>query len=656
MNETFSETPASSDTDGEATGFHDRDRGLSRLCVLGYRQLNDLVEAVRSEFGSRAELQLVDVRSDSVVNEARARERVGRVDAFVSAGANAAILRGAVVTPVAAIEVTGYDLMQALLRASEISPRIGVVTYGSTIAELEAIQGVLSVGVEQRCYQSHDEAWLAVRELGAAGCRVFVGPSVVVELAEHNGYRGVLAYSLRSVRRGIESALGLVEASRQSSDRHQHMRGVLNGLPDPVLAIDESGRVMTMNEAMEALIGPLQGFQGRPLATVAPGLSHRGMLGPERDLGEFLLPHRRKPLRARSQPIVERGRTVGALLTLKERAYQRAQPPGASTRSATERARARHRFDDLLGTSPALMRVKELARHYARTDSTILLAGETGTGKELFAQAIHNEGPKSDGPFVAVNCGAFPESLLESLLFGYEDGAFTGGRRGGQRGLVEAAHGGTLFLDEIGDMPLTLQSRLLRVLQEREVVRLGSTTPVDIDVRVVAATHHDLEALVADRRFRADLHYRLNVLHLALPPLRERAEDVEAIARSATATALVRLGSPIDATRALRPLMARMRRYAWPGNVRELENVCERLAVHFAQHASVAEIDYRRIEAECGAPLGRPGRAKTGTAREPQKLRSALDACRGNRVETARRLGVSRSTLWRRMKSLKSSG
>ena len=197
-------------------------------------------------------------------------------------------------------------------------------------------------------------------------------------------------------------------------------------------------------------------------------------------------------------------------------------------RQNADHRRARRGLNDLRGDSAAMERLRQTVVLYARSPATVLIQGETGTGKELVAQAIHRENPRRGGkqPFVAVNCGAIAESLLESELFGHEEGAFTGARRGGHAGLFEAADGGTLFLDEIGEMPLALQTRLLRVLEEREVMRVGATRPIPIDVRIVSATHCDLEARVREGRFRADLYYRLAVLRLGLPPLRARVEDV----------------------------------------------------------------------------------------------------------------------------------
>lgn len=233
---------------------------------------------------------------------------------------------------------------------------------------------------------------------------------------------------------------------------------------------------------------------------------------------------------------------------------------------------ARHQFSDIRGRSEVIRRTVDLARLYADTNATVLLTGESGTGKELFAQAIHNSSLRADGPFVAVNLAAMPETLAESELFGYEEGAFTGAMRGGKAGLFEVAHGGTIFLDEIGDMSPSVQSKLLRVLEERKVTRVGGTSMLPIDVRVICATNRLLETMVRQGQFREDLYYRIRVLNLHIPPLRERKEDIIDIFNA---------WGKIDRLAGLLPknTLERLKNYAWPGNVRELKSIMEYLAL-----------------------------------------------------------------------------
>jgi propionate catabolism operon transcriptional regulator len=338
----------------------------------------------------------------------------------------------------------------------------------------------------------------------------------------------------------------------------------------------------------------------------------------------------------------------------------RLESMGRRRSAVPETLRARRGLNDLRGESPAMERLRQSVVLYARSPATVLIQGETGTGKELVAQAIHREGPRSLGPnrpFVAVNCGAIAESLLESELFGHEEGAFTGARRGGHAGLFEAAHGGTLFLDEIGEMPLALQTRLLRVLEEREVMRVGGTVPVQIDVRVISATHCDLEARVREGRFRADLFYRLAVLRLGLAPLRERTEDIVPLAEWSLKQALAALGArPHPNLQAeIGACAALLERYGWPGNVRELRNLMERLALFLAAEplqaltpSFLVSIAPELARQEGLAPVAQvpalPSRPRVETAAE------VLARFGGQRDAATRYLGISRTTLWRRLR------
>ena len=230
--------------------------------------------------------------------------------------------------------------------------------------------------------------------------------------------------------------------------------------------------------------------------------------------------------------------------------------------------KARYDFNHIIGKSNAINKCKDIAKRMAKSNSSILITGETGTGKELFAQAIHNNSPRNRYQFVPVNCGAFPESLLESELFGYEEGAFTGARKGGKPGLFELAHNGTLFLDEIAEMPMNLQVKLLRVLQEREVVRIGGDRIINVDIRIVAATNRDLKSMVKRGEFRQDLYYRLNVLPLNIPPLRERREDILFLIEEVQK----QFNSNFTLTEKAKELLLS---HNWEGNVRELRNYVE---------------------------------------------------------------------------------
>lgn len=626
-----------------------------RLCFVSYPHLSRLARDVIQEFGTRADIEVIEAVFDSAVDLAMARERAGAADAFISAGSNAALLRGVLRAPVATIRVDGYDLMLALMQARRHTDRVGVVTFRDTIAKLDTVKQLLNLDIAQRAYRSAAHARECFRELAAQGYQAIVGSSIVVELAEQQGLRGILAYSADSVREGIEDAIEMARSAQLEAARYAHVSSVLHSLHDAVLAVDGAQRITAANSAMQTLLGrSAAGLIGRPLPEIEPRLGLQDVLRSgladhgtvlELPSGDWI---------AHRTPLIEPAGVVGAVITLVNADHiERADSSLRTRRRSRGAHRARHRFDALLGESPAFVRARDAAQRHARSEATVLIRGETGTGKELFAQAIHAASRRAARPFVALNCSAVPEGLLESELFGHEEGAFTGARRGGKPGLVELAHTGTLFLDEIGDMPPALQSRLLRVLQEREVMRVGSAAAVPVDVRIIAATHQPLEQLIEERRFRADLYHRLNILRLTVPPLRERGDDVLRLAHTLLQRAAARHEVGLDLQPLLPLLATRLLAYGWPGNVRELENVCERMAALAAAVDSLDALDQGQLAYECPELFGDGAAAASATdpARERERLEAVLAACGGNRQQAARRLGISRATLWRRLRA-----
>ena len=306
---------------------------------------------------------------------------------------------------------------------------------------------------------------------------------------------------------------------------------------------------------------------------------------------------------------------------------------------------AREESNGILAHSSPMRTVMGLIDRAAQRDTPILLIGESGTGKELLARALHRKSPRSAGPFVAVNCSAIPETLLESELFGHRRGAFTDARDD-QRGLFQSAERGTIFLDEIGDMAPALQGKLLRVLQEKEVHPLGAPAPVPTDVRIITATHRDLGTLVADGRFREDLLYRINVIEVRVPPLRERPDDLEPLVHHLLRKHGARLGKPGCTVAAA--AMARLRQHVWPGNVRELENVIERaLVLGTAAVINVDDLPERLRDHPAANGCGAAGRRLADVERE-HILRTLRDV-KGNKTAAARLLGLNRKTLYRKL-------
>lgn len=307
---------------------------------------------------------------------------------------------------------------------------------------------------------------------------------------------------------------------------------------------------------------------------------------------------------------------------------------------------AKYSWDNIVGESERMVQAKYMARRAAQTSSNVLLLGKSGTGKELFAHAIHNGSNRSHYPFVKVNCAAIPSELLESELFGYEEGAFTGAKKGGKIGKFELSNGGSIFLDEIGDMPLKMQAKLLRILQEKEVERVGSNKSQKIDVRVIAATNQDLKELVAKGEFREDLYYRLNVMSIEIPSLNERGNDVEQLAHRLLDKLSNQMGKYVKgfSTNALDYLIC----HNWPGNVRELENVLER-AINLTDSDTILPVHLPVYITQSSKKISKgPIRSLKEVVEDTEKeaIVRCLEYTQGNKLKTAKLLNISRSSLY----------
>jgi transcriptional regulator with PAS, ATPase and Fis domain len=307
---------------------------------------------------------------------------------------------------------------------------------------------------------------------------------------------------------------------------------------------------------------------------------------------------------------------------------------------------AKYSWETIIGNSDKMIEAKYIARKAAQTNSNVLLLGESGTGKELFAHAIHNGSERGYFPFVKVNCAAIPSELLESELFGYEEGAFTGARKGGKIGKFELANRGSIFLDEVGDMPLKMQAKLLRILQEKEIERIGSNNPIKVDVRVIAATNKNLKKLVEEGKFREDLYYRLNVMTIDIPPLRERYDDIETLANMLIRKLSNQLGKYV--CKIDKKTMEYFKSHNWPGNVRELENVLER-AINLTDSDTILPLHlpvYLTQNNKC--IMNEPIRPLKYIIEDTEKeaIVRCLEYTNGNKLKTAKLLGISRSSLY----------
>ena len=637
---------------------------ISHLSFSGQpSKFSQAVREILPRYQPHALVDIVETSVDELLPTARRLEREQAVDIFICSGASADFLRQHITTTVLSIRMGEYDLIRALNLARERGTKVGILSHLRPHTELREMASLFTVEIQEAVYTSLEDARQKIRQLVSAGYHIIVGSPTAVELAEEAGAKGISAFNADAVRRAMDDALAICQSRQREKLQHQRISTVLQHLTEGVIALDRHGNIQSINPSMSQLLD-IGGHTviGTHIQQVLPDLPVTPVL--ETGVGEenILIPVGQRKLAASIMPVFEDGKVDGAVIACQEiRAIQRAERRIRS-QARPQHFIAKYTFNQLLGEAPAFRQAIELAHLYSNTASTVLIAGESGTGKELIAQSIHNASPRRQGPFVAINCAAFPETLLESELFGYEEGAFTGTRKGGKSGLFEAAHTGTIFLDEIGDMPVSLQTRLLRVLQEREVLRLGSAEPVPINIRVIAATHHDLRSRISKGLFREDLFYRLNILRVALPPLRKRLNDIPPIARALADNLTQEDASQREAaSRLLEQMMPHLLAHDWPGNIRELENIVERacLAARLLEEEAQLETSLTNLFPELfdQPPSGEqePEQPKqslqaVSLATEIAHIRQTLDACGGDMTETARRLGISRSTLWRRLR------
>ena len=476
-----------------------------------------------------------------------------------------------------------------------------------------------------------------------------------------NDLVGILNISI-SAQNHHHHTIGLVEAAAYAVSEQLRLRlllkeqnAMLEFLDEGVLILDSENRVRAMNNRARSMLG----IQTRPGQNTLAGMSIHELIPSGEGLTDMLsvrhrINDREITLRlprgvfqyAASYAPIEDG---GAIITL--RSVKRMREYATRMMSSG----AAYSFENIIGESTAIREVVRLAKRASQSDITTLILGESGTGKELFAQSIHNASSRRGGPFVVVNCGAIPRTLLESELFGYEDGAFTGARKQGKPGKFELADGGTVFLDEIGELPLDAQASLLRLLQESEVVRVGGTTAKHINIRVVAATNRNLEEAVRQKIFRNDLYYRLNVLSITIPPLRDRKTDIRLLSNFFLEKFARALGRP-DA-RFTEEVLEALSLYHWPGNVRELENVIERtINISTSSLIQVSDLPAHILqsrEPESTGPYPLPNvRNNVLKAQEMETIMEMLRQTQGNMRLAAQELGIARCVLYRKVKQM----
>ncbi len=580
-------------------------------------------------------------------------------DAIISRGFTALTLNRMGI-PYAELKTTGYDVIAAVDRCLRQHPckKIAIVGAFNMVYGSESIRTVYrDIKIVSYTTENELELEALVKQAIDEGAEALVGGCSTVALATKLGVPGAIIESGKeAINNAIEDAIKTVNIARREQQKSSQIANIMNYSFQGILSTDPEGMITLANRSSLSLLDPNgDGLLGKQISGYFPAIRFRDVI----DKGEKILSEMHRvgnvSLLVNCVPIEDMERSAGCVLTFQNITQIQEDEGKIRKRIYKKGFVAKYSFENIRCADPATHEVIRIATHFSKSDSNLLILGETGVGKELFAQSVHSASRRRSEPFVAINCAALPEELLESELFGYVEGAFTGAVKGGKMGLFEIAHRGTIFLDEIGDISARLQGRLLRVLQEREIIRLGHDTVIPIDVRVIAATNKDLQEEVRLGHFRQDLLYRLDVLRLCIPPMRQRRADIPCLIDYFIGRERQKTGCSLERLEPAAMEIASL--YDWPGNVREIHNFCERICVLCTKASASATEVANALGIQQSSPVQKQsaltpeGGANHALAQtERELILQTLQLCGNNRKKASAALKMDPSTLWRKMK------
>jgi PAS domain S-box-containing protein len=593
------------------------------------------------------------VHSDILIEKGLLSQGVTVATSLVGTGTEVIITRGGTASAikdsgleviVVEVPVTGFDIIRTTEKAKLHGKRIGAVAFPSMILGINCLCPILGVDIRLYPIDHEFEAEAQVLRAFQEGADSVIGGVITAKTAKkHNLPCVPIESGIEGILQAAQEAKRIAYARKLEQTKTNLFRAVLDYAYEGIISIDNEYCITFFNPIAQRITG-IDGARatGKKISDIWPELNLEQVIRTGKDdIGQILKINEIDVL-CNKVAIIVSSNVVGVVVTFQDVNQIQQMDARVRRRIYDSGHIASFCFTDIEKTGPGLQQTIKIAKDFSLTHSSILILGETGTGKEVFAQSIHNYSSRNQGPFVAINCAALPGQILESELFGYVGGAFTSANPKGKPGLFEVAHDGTIFLDEIAEMDYATQGKLLRVLQEKKVMRLGSDRVVPIDVRIIAATNKDLKQLVIDNKFRADLYYRLNVLQLRIAPLRNRKEDIRLLAEFFLRehAGIIKRHLKL-APSALKVLVE----YSWPGNIRELKNLIERVIAVYKQETIDADIIRLMLEdQQDDTPQTRI------MSNESEEISKALILTKGKYTEAAKILGMSRSTLWRKLK------
>jgi propionate catabolism operon transcriptional regulator len=582
------------------------------------------------------------------------------IEVILGGGGTGSLLMQTIGQPIIKIARTYLDILNALIEAKNHGLFIGLTSFASPTYGIEIFEDILSIKVHHIVFNTTNELKTGIRKAVKAGVDCVVGGGICKHIVNSLGREGIVVLpSTEVIRQALNEARAVASARRKEKEDTKQLQTILQNIKEGVIVIDNDGNVKTFNQmASDILDIKLKQGIGQPLPETMNEIGLLEVLSTGKPEIDQIRSVGKVDIVINSLPIEVDGKIRGVVATFKEAARIQAIDRKVREQLYFKGLVAKYTISQFQNHSLKMKEMIQKAKIYAQTDETILIKGETGSGKEFLAHSLHNLSKRKNNAFVAVNCSALTESLLESELFGYEEGAFTGARKGGKIGLFELANGGTIFLDEIADIPQNVQIRLLRVLEEKEVMRVGGDRYVPVDLRVISSTFKELSREVRLGTFRRDLFFRLSVLKLNLPPLRERPKDIPYIARKLLNKYNKGLKKITEKSIKI------LQEYYWPGNIRELDSFIKLYAILLGNSVSdehlvrklLAEFrkDHRVLQVgESGLTYKEPPDNAVKTLKdrvEAYEAKIIQDTLKQfNKKETAKKLGISVNTLWRKL-------
>lgn len=599
--------------------------------VIKKNNLNELIE-------------IIEMTGEGIIDVAQMAVQHG-TKAFIARGRNVNLLRENITAPVINVQYTYEDIYYSIQKSKYKCENIALIGFDEAFEAMKnfkLVSGCNAQIIQPNTVDSMEND--IVSALNSDIKSLIGGISVKKVAALHNLEHVMLDVNENSIEMAVSSALNILESQDEKDQYLQTILTTINGTSEAIININKDGETIFLNNKAKKIFNNSTDRETNKI--LFSTIDKDTIFKSKNPIFDKVLTINNKNYVANFKPVIVNGKVQSVVVIILDANFIQSSEKQLRLTFNTKGRTAKNTFDNIIGKSSELANTIYKAKKYSKSNCAVLITGETGTGKEIFAQSMHNYSDRANEPFVAINCAALPSSILESELFGYVKGAFTGAKDEGKLGIFELAHNGTVFLDEIGEMDINIQAKILRVLQEKEVSRLGDNKIIPIDVRIISATNKDLHELIKEKAFREDLYYRLGVLELNLPPLNQRLDDIPYLVDYY----LMKNSYDVTFSNGTIELLCSC---SYPGNVRQLFNIIER-AIVLADSRYISSEDFKNIidinNFEAINVMNYNSLKNSNKNHESSKILRTLEKYNGDRKKTSQELNISLTTLWRKMK------